>query len=167
MTSESAEIETPAQALEFYAVNLAGARKITCRGEAITVVFERDATHVYTEGVDDTSKIDPALIIRRDVPAGRGRMRPDIRVFSPGRARLMNQILPAISLYAVSVPEAGGRPGHQKTVLYGPPLLGGGSRLRVVLRPGPGDAFTCVSAYPVSESAFLNACRLKRAKFPP
>ena len=81
----------------------------------------------------------------------------------------MDMILPAIAEYTVSVPAAGGRAGAEKTLLYGRrlTLAGGGRYMRVVLRPGPGDALTCVSAYPVDEVEWLNARRLKRARFPP
>src|ERR1035438_4459381 len=42
-----------------------------------------------------------------------------------------------------------------------------GRYMLVVLRPGPGDAWTCVSAYPVLAYSWKNATRAKAARFPP
>ncbi len=60
----------------------------------------------------------------------------------------------------------GGPAGAEKSLLYGRALPGVGY-MRVVLRPGPRDALTCVSAYPVDEVEWMKARRLKRARFPP
>jgi hypothetical protein len=160
-------VSTLPEAVAFYAQNLAGARTITCSDKRVTIVFERDATHLFSESCADSTALDASEVVERTIPAGQGRTRREVRRFSVTRARLMSYVLPAISCFAVSVPESGGRQDHQKRVLYGPPLPGSRSRLRVVLRPGPGDAFTVVSAYPVDEVEFVKACRLKRAKFPP
>jgi hypothetical protein len=160
-------INTLAEARDFYAANLAGTRTITCTGKRVTIVFERDATHVFSKASPEGSTPDMGNQVERLIRSGHGQNRHEVRAFNLERARLMSYILPAISCFAVSVPESGGRPGHQKRVLYGPVLPGSRNHLRVVLRLGPGDAFTCVSAYPVDETEFVKACRLKRAKFPP
>jgi hypothetical protein len=72
---------------------------------------------------------------------------------------------PPALLFTASVPGTG-QGGHEKRMLHGP-ALPDGRYMRVVLRPGPGDAFTCISAYPVSRDAWLEIRRSKRAKFPP
>jgi hypothetical protein len=51
-------------------------------------------------------------------------------------------------------------------MLHGPRLVSG-QYMRVVLRPGPGTAWTCVSAYPVDAEQWMAARRAKSARFPP
>lgn len=160
-------IRTLAEARAWYAQRLAGSHSITCYGRSVTIVFERDATHVFSVSCNDPDSLHPEERAERLIPSGRGKNRLEVRKFDLERAHLMRCILPAISKFTVSTPEAGGPPGRQKRVLYGPPLPGGPDRMRVVLRPGPGDAWTCVSAYPVEADEWLAACRLRRAKFPP
>jgi len=164
-------ITTAAEAVAYYRAKLAGARTVTVQrasGEAqrLNVVFEADGTHVFSVAVKPGEPVPDAFsAVERKIPSGGGSFRIEVRRFNCARARLMDEILRALSLFSVAVPEAGGRPGHQKTIVYGP-ALASGERMRVVLRPGPGDARTCVSAYPVSAGEWLTACRLKRARFP-
>lgn len=157
----SALITTLEEAREYYAEHIAGARTLTVGKERTTIVFERDATHLYSEGGRPE---DPALLVARRIPKGKS-VEIEERTFSLARARLLDDVLRAISLFTVSVPDGGGRPGFQKTIVYGPPLPTS-EYLRVVLRPGPGDSRTCVSAYPVDAAAHAAARRLKRARFP-
>lgn len=159
-----------AEAREYYAAKLAGARAVTVQrsgsAQRVTIVFEADGTHAYSVGLKTGEPTPNAVdVVERRIPAGQGRFRVEQRRFSLERARLLDEVLRAISLFTVAVPEAGGRPGYQKAIVYGP-ALPTGERMRVVLRPGPGDARTCVSAYPVSQSEWVAACRLKRARFP-
>lgn len=156
------DITTLAEAVAYYRAYLARAHTITSHGERVRVVFEAAATHLYSAEAPEGTPPEQCIAPREYAP---GRFEGP-RVFNPERARLMGRILPAISNYSLSVPEAGGRPGFQKTLLYGP-ALEDGRYLRVVLRPGPRDAFTVVSAYPVGVDEWRAASRLKRAKFPP
>jgi hypothetical protein len=75
----------------------------------------------------------------------------------------MDAVLPAISNFTVSI--AGNGPGERR-VLHGPELPSG-HYIRVVLRKGPGDAWTCVSAFPVNRGKWLEAMMSARSKFPP
>ena len=166
----SSQITTPAEAVAYYRANLSGPRTVTVQRsgceQRLTVVFEADGTHVFSVAVKPGEPApDPADLIERKIPMGGGRHRVEQRRFSLERARLMDEVLRALSVFSVAVPEAGGRPGNQKTIVYGP-ALPSGERMRVVLRPGPGDARTCVSGYPVSGGVWLAACRLRRARFP-
>ena len=77
----------------------------------------------------------------------------------------MDEVLRAIATFTVSVPGTG-RQGSENPTLHGQ-RLASGEYMRVVLRPGPGTAWTCVSAYPVAARVWLEMCRAKRAKFPP
>jgi hypothetical protein len=160
--SESAHISTLDEARQFYRERLAGSHNINCHGTPAIVVFERDATHLFSVDPKGASIPTGHAVVRHIPPR-----RTEIRLFDLERARLMDRVLPAVSQFTVSVPEAGGRAGFQKRVLYGPPLVGSTDRMRVVLRPGPGDAWTCVSAYAVTNREWLAARHLKRAKFPP
>jgi hypothetical protein len=160
-------ITTAAEARAWYAQHLAGSHSISCHGRDVTIVFERDATHVYSVACSDPASLRPDERVERIIPCGKGRTRVEVRKFAVERARLMRFIVPAVAKFTVSTPEAGGRSGNEKRVLYGPSLPFDFDRLRVVLRPGPGVAWTCVSAYPVTADEWLAARRLKRAKFPP
>jgi hypothetical protein len=153
-------IETAAEARTYYEARLARAHAITCHAKAVTIVFERGATHLYSEEAKHAgAALQP--MVTRELPSGRC----DSRVFSIRRAQLMDEVLRAISLFTVSVPGTG-RQASQNRMLHGP-RLASGEYMRVVLRPGPDKAWTCVSSYPISESLWREMCRAKRAKFPP
>ncbi len=153
-------IETADEARDYYRARLAGPRSITSDGRPVTIVFERDATHLYSTELKGPASTLPRVV--RTIAPGK----LDVREFSVERARLMDRVPEAIEGYTVSVPAVGGRAGAEKSMIYGR-LLPAVGYMRVVLRPGPGIAFTCVSAYPVSEGEWMNARRLKRARFPP
>ncbi|MEI8255416.1 MAG: hypothetical protein WCJ30_07045 [Deltaproteobacteria bacterium] len=150
-------ITTVNEARAYYAERLAGAHKIQSAGRDVTIVFERGATHLYS--VEVTAL--PVVAVTRRLGVGR----IEAREFSLERARLMDEVLRAVSLYTVSVPGTGGR-GRENRMVHGR-RLASGQYLRVVLRPGPGDAWTCVSAYPVTEATWMQARRAKSARFPP
>lgn len=154
-------IETAEEARDYYRARLAGPHHITSDGRPVTIVFEHDATHLYSTEIKDPASPLPRVTRR----IGPGKV--DEREFNLERARLMDKVLPAIAEYTVSVPAAGGRAGAEKSLLYGRVIPGSARYMRVVLRPGPRDAMTCVSAYPVDEVEWLKARRLKRARFPP
>lgn len=156
----SAFIKTPQEALDYYAARLAGARALSCHGRAVEVHFEADGTHMYSEGADAAAIVASERITRR-VPGGR----IELRRFALARALLLDDVIRAIEDFTVSIPGTGPS-GVEKRMLHGP-RLPSGEYLRVVLRPGPRAAFTCVSAYPVAERVWLEARRAKRAKFPP
>jgi hypothetical protein len=153
-------IATAEEARDYYRAKLAGPQMLTSDGRAVTVVFEHDATHLYSSEIKDPGSVLPR-VTRRIAPG-----KEDVREFNLSRAQIMDKVLPAIAEYTVSVPAAGGRAGAEKTLIYGR-LIPGVGYMRVVVRPGPGTALTCVSAYPVNETEWMNARRLKRAKFPP
>lgn len=159
MLLERSELITSlAEAREYYARKLVGAHKVECHGRPVTIVFERGATHLFSDesGVASAERVERAL--------GGGKM--EVRAFSVARARLMDSVLPAICGYTVSLPGTAPTRGREKRMLHGP-RLPDGRYLRVVLRPGPGDGFTCVSAYPIQQRVWLDARRAKTAKFPP
>ncbi len=162
ITISSDRIETPEEARAYYRAKLARSHLVAFRDEPVTIVFERDATHLYSTEVADRNSLPEALRVERLIPGARW---PEIRQFSLERARLMDHVLPALSLFTVAIPGTGAS-GHEKRMLYGP-RLSSGDYMRVVLRPGPGTAWTCVSAYTVSVEKWLDARRAKRAKFPP
>lgn len=144
------------EARNYYRARLVGVRRVTCCGQRVEIVFPFDAVHVYSEKAPDPPPGDAVLVTQ---PVGPARF--EVRVFSLKRARLMDCVLPAISLFTVSIV------GQRKNkVLYGRQLPSG-EYMCVALRPGPNTAWTCVSAFPVSHDAWLQALRSKRAKFPP
>lgn len=162
VVSASELIETPEQARSYYRAKLERKHAIAAGGEPISIVFERGATHLYSEKVPDPDTIQVDQRVTRIISGSR---REEVREFNLGRARLMDQILPAISLFTVATPGTGSD-GREKCLIYGPQLPSK-DYLRVVLRPGPGTACTCVSAYTVNVEIWLAARREKRAKFPP
>jgi hypothetical protein len=157
----SADLETREHARQFYDRYLRGAHHLLCHGRPVTIVFEPGATHAYSEEPDGPEPIPPEERVVRRLPGGR----TEERRFCLERARLLDQVLPAVCNYTVSVPGTGPA-GRGNRMLHGPVLPSGGY-LRVVLRPGPGDAWTCVTAYPVELRVYLDMRRAKSAKFPP
>lgn len=149
-------IKSPAEAVAFYETHLARAHEITSHARTVTIVFESGATHLFSEDPKGSPFPDEERV-ERVIPGGR----IEVRRFNVARARLMGHVLPALSSFTVSTSALDG-----KRLVYGP-NLGDGRYMRVVLRPGPGSAYTCVSAYPVEEWAWKNARRDKAAKFPP
>lgn len=155
-------IETLDEARAYYAARLAGAHHVTCHGRPVTIVFESDATHLYSRDANEGEGISPGFGVTRAIGGGRA----ERRVFSVERARMMDLVLPAVSCFTVSVPGTATTRGREKRMLHGP-RLADARYMRVVLRPGPGEAFTCVSAYTVTEAVWMEARRAKSAKFPP
>lgn len=109
----------------------------------------------------EASKVDPlqagSVVVSQQVGPGQF----EVRLFSLKRARLLDSILPAISLFTVSTV---GQRGHK--LLHGP-RLPNGEYMRVVLRKGPKTAWTCVSAYSVNHRDYMKAYNSRRARFPP
>lgn len=161
MAVERSELITClADARDYYRANLVGVRKVTCCGQKISIVFPFDSTHTYTIKAPVPIP-DGAQIVTQRVAATRF----EVRIFNLERAVLLDHILPAVSLFTVSIPGQGAR-GRENRVLHGR-RLPTGDYMRVVLRPGPETAWTCVSAFPVAEQAWREAYRSRRAKFPP
>ena len=148
------------EARDYYRSNLSGVRRVTCCGHRIEIVFPFEATHLYSVELKGDLPDGAALVTQ---PISNGKF--EARMFRLERARLMDFVLPAISKFTVSIPGYG-QHGREKRVLHGPKLPSG-EYMRVILRPGPGIAWTCVSAFPVNHSAWMDAYRAKRAKFPP
>jgi hypothetical protein len=154
-------ISTREEALAYYASRVAGRRVLTCYGKPIAIVFEAEGTHFFSEEAKDGQAIEGADRIQRRVPGGR----VEVRRFSIDRARLLDQIIPAIERFTVSIPGTGPG-GREKRMLQGPAMKDG-RYVRVVLRPGPGDAYTAVTAYPITIEKWRECVRARRAKFPP
>ena len=89
-------ITTVAEAAAYYAERLAGSHKIQSAGRDVTIVFDRGATHLYSLEATAT----PVVPVTRRLGGGR----VEAREFSLERARLMDEVLRAVSLYTVSVP---------------------------------------------------------------
>jgi hypothetical protein len=151
----SEDISTVEEAVAYYRAKLSGVRRVTCYEKRVDIVFPANYTHLYTEATGDGPKVSQAV-----APG-----RVDVRYFSVDRARLMDHVLPAISGFVFSI-EGQGAKGRENRVLHGPKLASG-EHMRVVLRPGPQKAWTCVSAFPVSADAYRQAYGSRRAKFPP
>lgn len=130
-------------------------------GLPVTIVFERDATHLYSREVkQEDEPVPPYLLVVRAISP----QKTERRIFDLERARLMDHILPAITQCTTVVQGQGAR-GREKILIHGP-RLGTGDYMRVVLRPGPGKAWTCVSAYTVNVQAWLQARQAKRLQWP-
>jgi hypothetical protein len=154
-------IETVEEAKDYFLERISGVHTLNCCGKSVGIFFERSATHLFSEEPQSDILVPPSEQVVRRVKGGR----VEVRRFSLDRARLMDRVLEAVEHFTVSIPGTG-QNGHEKRMLHGQ-RLPDGRYLRVVLRPGgPGD-FTCVSAYPVNETVWLEARRAKRAKFPP
>jgi hypothetical protein len=155
LVEKAEDISTVDEAAAYYRAKLSGVRRVTCCGTRIDIVFPANYTHLYSDATGDGPTVSQTI-----APG-----RVDVRYFSLKRARLMDHVLPAISGFTMSI-EGQGAKGRENRVLHGP-RLSSGEYMRVVLRPGPKAAWTCVSAFPVSAEAYTQAYRSRRAKFPP
>jgi hypothetical protein len=146
-------IDTREDALSYYAHRLAGDRPIAVKGAEITIRFNPEEIHLFT---DERTPCPACDIIRRD---GRSR---EVRCFSRDRARRLDDILDTLDRAA--------RVHRAKTpgglVVYGP-AGANMPRQAVVIGPGAGVWYVR-TAYPVSAKAFVKACRSERpAQWPP
>jgi hypothetical protein len=153
-------ITTVEEAREYYREKLVGVRKVTCYGKRVPIVFDFDTTHCYSYGIPPNVAPMGAVLTQQV-----GVALSEVRVFSLTRARSMDAILPAISLFSVST-EGKGAKNTTTRVLHGQ-RLPNGEYMRVVLRKGRGDTWRCVSAFPVSATDYRQARTSKHAKFPP
>lgn len=160
MPVERAElICTPEDAKAYYRLKLVGTHKIACHGKSVKVGFLYDIIHFYS--VAAPSPLSSGAHVLSQPKTG-GHF--EVRVFSLARARLMDEILRAISLFTVSLP--GKTRDAQRRVLHGPRLLNG-QYMRVILQKGRKGVWTCLSAFPVNERDWREAQRAETAKFPP
>ena len=153
-------IETCAQAREYYRLILAGSHSVTSKSKAVDIVFEGNNTHVFSVEVPDINAIPEDELVTRD----RGDGTRECRQFALVRARLMDSVLPAISSYDRCA-LGKGPPHRANREIYGP-CMPCGRHMKVVLRPGPKTAWTCVTAFPVTVEDFRKASWHKPAQFP-
>lgn len=152
-------ITSASEAATYYAQRLVGEHHVTCFGRAVTIVFMKDSTHLWSE--EREPQPGEELVARA---IGGGRI--ERRTFSLVRARLMDQIVRAVTHFTVSIDGTGAR-GRENRMLHGP-RLPSGDYLRVVLRPlARRGQFAVVSAYPVSHDTWMQARRARSARFPP
>jgi hypothetical protein len=154
-------IETLAEARFYYASKLARTHTVTCKETRIDIVLEQDGTHLFSVEVEDINAIPADQLVTRNIGGGKR----EVRQFSLERARLMDKVLPAISDFTVCT-SGKGAPSREPRIVHGP-RLPCGRYMRVVLRPGPGTAWTCLSAFAIEEAVYRQAFNSKRAKFPP
>jgi hypothetical protein len=156
---KSAFIATAEEARRYYQERLGGLHRVTCRGKEIDLFFEAAATHLFSK------EIQPipigAVVIKRRIAPGKF----DERVFDLDRAQLMDAVIPAVCNVVFSLPGTG-LTNRANRLLHGP-RLPDGRYMRVVLRPGSRDTWTCVSAYPLLGTEWNRARQARTAKFPP
>lgn len=159
--SSADQITSLDEAKLYYRERLGGSHKIHQYDEPLTVVFEHEGTHLYSREPDDDECVGADQWVLRTLSP----KKVEKRVFDPVRAQMMDHVLPALSKFTVAVPGNGQR-GREKVLIHGP-RLSSGQYMRVVLRPGPGSAWTCVSAFPVSHADWQDMRKSRRAKWPP
>jgi hypothetical protein len=153
-------ISTLDEALLYYRTKLVGAHKITCKAQQVVIVFEESGTHLFSESVDDINAIPEDALVTRNV----GGSKRECRQFCLERAKLMDCVLPAISLFTRCTVGTGApsRPNRQVHGIKMPC----GRYMRVVLRPGKPGVWVCLSAFPIDEDAYRKTSWSKTAKFP-
>ena len=160
LVTASEAIATLAEARAYYLGKLAMAHKITCRNAEVTIVFEREGTHLFSEEVPDFNAIPNEMLVTRNIGGGRR----EVRQFCIDRARLMDRVLPAISAFTHCT-RGQGAPSRSPRLMTGP-RLACGRYMRVILRPGPDTAWTCLTAFPIDEMAYRECCRASPTRFP-
>jgi hypothetical protein len=151
---ESRFIDTREHALSYYAHKLIGDHKVTVKGVPITVRFNAEEIHHFT---DERSPCPPSDVVKREGKSG------EVRCFARDRARNMDGVLDALRraavVHAAKIP--GGR------VVYGP-AGANAQRLAVVIGPGGGNVWFVRTVFNVSAQSFASACRsAKPAPWPP
>lgn len=154
----SAFIDTRDEAVAYFLARVAGTREVTIYDRTIELVIPTNATHLYSETVD-AAPLDATETIIRSL--GRGRV--ETRRFSLDRARHMDLVVHALRNYVVSLPGSSARENFQ---IFGPVLADGSRHMKVVVQRVAASRWTCLSAFPVGESAFRDACRSRRARWP-
>lgn len=157
--ASSTEISTRTEAQEYYKKKLVGSHSITSHGKPVDVVFDSTDTHIYSEEADDINAIPEDQLVTRNCGGGKR----ECRQFCLDRAKLMDQILPAISRFTTSI---GGDRGPRAPQLIHGPKMGCGRHLRVVLRRGSGKSWVVVTAFPISEADHRKTTFAKPAPFP-
>lgn len=152
-------ITTRDEAVLYYRTKLARAHTISVGAVKVTIVFEREATHLYS--VDAEEPIAAEHLVERAL----GRGRSERRRFDVARAVLMDHVLPSVSNHVFAIQGTGAR-GREKVLVHGP-SLGDARYMLVALRPGPGEAFTCTSAYVITQQKWLEGRRARPTSFPP
>jgi hypothetical protein len=158
---DSASITTLEEARTYYRAKLVGAHKLSCHGRQVSVVFDYDVTHTYSESPRDGILLEGAKQVTQPIKGGKF----EVRLFSLARARWMDHIIPALTHHTLCSLDVG-RPGQQRNKLHGP-CLPTGDYLRVILRPGPKTAWTCMTAFPVTQHEWETAAKDRQALFPP
>lgn len=161
VVASSEEIASLAEARAYYHAKLARSHSIACGSATVEIVFERDATHLFSEDAKDINAVPDHLLVTRNIGGGKR----EVRKFSLERARLMDSVLPAISRFTHCTSGVG--PPSRSTRLIHGQRLPCGRYMCVALRPGPGPAWTCQTAFPVVEAKYAEKCRARRVKFPP
>lgn len=155
----SALIETRDEAIAYFRARLAGTQAVEVYGRAIGLMLERDATHFYSEDVKG-APIAAADLVERRLPT-----RIEQRRFALDRALYLDAIIPAVRGYVVSL-RGRAAAGRENFELFGP-VFADGRHVKVVVQHMRADVWRCVSAFPVSSKAFADACRSRRARWPP
>ena len=158
VVESSSVITTRDEAVLYYRTKLARAHTITVGESRVTIVLERDATHLYSVEADEP--IADEQLVERAL----GRGRSERRRFDRARALVMDHVLPSISNHVFAIQGTGAR-GREKVLVHGP-SIGDARYMLVALRRGPGDAFTCTSAYVITHGKWMEGRRAKPAPFP-
>lgn len=158
--ASSDAITTLAEALVYYQSKLARSHTITCQGQRVQIVFERDGTHLFSEEVADIEAIPTDQLVTRDKNGGKR----ECRQFCLERAKLMDQVLPAISKFTRCV--GGAQASNRRPKLVHGPKMPCGRYMRVVLRHGPGKSWVVVTAFPISELEYRKASWSEIVQFP-
>jgi hypothetical protein len=156
----SSEISTRAEAQEYYRRKLVGAHHITCRGQSVDIVFESTDTHIYSEKVADINAIPEDQLVKKNLAGGKR----ECRQFCLDRAKLMDQILPAISLF-VNCTGGDGGSSRAPRLVHGPKMPCG-RYMRVVLRRGAGKSWVVLTAFPLSQDDYRKTTFSRPAPFP-
>lgn len=158
---KSAFIDTVEEAQAYYRQYLAASVKpVMCYGHEVRIRFERENTHPYSEDLTPENAHEPQ--VQRKLGPGRF----EVRAFSLERARLLDDILPAIAQHTGVIFERS--PQERKRRLHGR-RLPDNQYLRVILRPeGESDFdWICVTAFPVPHRKWMEDQRSPKTKFPP
>lgn len=153
-------ISTLDEAQDYYRTYLVRPHHLNCYGRKAVVVFEASMTHCYSEESRGGILLNGIPEVRQ-VLGGK----TEVRLFCLYRARLMDQVIPAICHHSMSTISKGQK-GRERRVLHGP-VLSSGDYVRVVLRPGSRGSWICLTSFPVTAAEWRTARNEKHRPFPP
>ncbi len=153
---DSSLIDTLEEAWAYYRARFVGERVVSCGGVPVTLRFNAEETHLFSESIREGASPAPGSLVHR--PGGGG----EVREFSKGRARLLDDIVPTICAPTLRVEAKTG-----KMLIGNLRPTPARQRLAVVVARS-GEVYFVRTAYLIGEDEYRRHQRQgRRTRWPP